>query len=241
MDISFVIPTLNEEKILERTLLSIRQMDSLKYEIIVSDGGSSDRTLAIARRYADIVVEKSGDHRQTIAEGRNEGAARASGQFLVFLDADVFIENMNDFFERTLKRFTDDPKLVALTAPLLVLRAERTKADFFFSWVYVIFLFVMNNLLRSPVSQGEFQMVRTSAFRHIEGYDKTIVAAEDMELFMRLSKIGRIRFETSLVVYHTGRRAHKIGWLRMWRSWIHNGLSVKYRRRSVAKEWEVIR
>ena len=57
--ISIIIPALNEEKLLKDTLtqFSPELKSKFKIEIIISDGGSTDATLTIARDYADIIVE----------------------------------------------------------------------------------------------------------------------------------------------------------------------------------------
>ena len=89
--ISIIIPTLNEAKIIESTLRTLAATLTLPHEVIVSDGGSSDRTAELAARYANTVVVYSGASRQTIGEGRNDGAKVAAGDFLVFLDADCVV------------------------------------------------------------------------------------------------------------------------------------------------------
>jgi glycosyltransferase involved in cell wall biosynthesis len=63
--ISFVIPSLNEEATIEKTLLWISKYSGEK-EIILSDGRSTDKTLEIARKYTDKIVIYEGTERQTI-------------------------------------------------------------------------------------------------------------------------------------------------------------------------------
>ena len=96
--ISFIIPTLNEETTIEKTLKNIKEF-SLDKEIIVSDGGSKDRTTEIAKRFTDKVLVHSKKERQNIAGGRNSGAKEAKGEFVVFVDADVLIPNINSLFD----------------------------------------------------------------------------------------------------------------------------------------------
>jgi glycosyltransferase involved in cell wall biosynthesis len=67
--ISFVIPTLNEEKTLERTLRNVTSFSG-EHEVIVSDGNSADATIAIGHRYADRVVVHDSPARQTIGQAR---------------------------------------------------------------------------------------------------------------------------------------------------------------------------
>lgn len=88
--ISVVIPTLNAEAHLGDTLSSLvpAAVDGLVREVIVVDGGSTDRTLAIADDSgADIVKAEAGRGAQLKA-----GAARARFPWLLFLDADTYLE-----------------------------------------------------------------------------------------------------------------------------------------------------
>lgn len=241
MKLSFVIPTLNEGSILERMLTSLRTLSAVEYEIIVSDGGSTDDTLRIAHRLADKVAENRTGHRQNIAIGRNEGAKLAQGEYLVFMDADVFIPDMNAFFTRALGYFAGHPECSGYVVYLQVLKQYRTRADAFFHFLYNRWLYVMNNILHSPLSQGEFQMMPARCFKQVGGYNELITASEDMELFMKLAKVGLLHVDPQLSACHTGRRAHKIGWLKMLSMWTMNGIMVKFFHRSVSKEWKVIR
>ena len=73
--ISFIIPTLNEEKTIENTLRCLDAFSGEK-EIIVSDGGSKDKTIEIASKYTNKIVIHKDSKRQNIAQGRNAGARR---------------------------------------------------------------------------------------------------------------------------------------------------------------------
>ena len=70
--ISFVIPTLNEMKTIEKTLRSVWGYSG-EHEIIISDGNSRDGTVEMARRYTDKVIVHDKPGRQTIAMARNIG------------------------------------------------------------------------------------------------------------------------------------------------------------------------
>ncbi len=100
--ISIIIPTLNEEKLLPNLLdqLSDQNLKSkFNYEIIVSDGGSKDKTLDIAKRYTDKIVVHNENRRQKISEGKNLGFKISSGDLLVFICADCRLDNPYQFFD----------------------------------------------------------------------------------------------------------------------------------------------
>ena len=83
MDISVVIPALNEEKTIAATLTALMALNP--HEVIVIDGGSSDRTREIsAQMGAVVIIGAPGRARQM-----NRGAAEATGDILLFLHADT--------------------------------------------------------------------------------------------------------------------------------------------------------
>ena len=238
--ISFIIPTRNEETVLERTLAALSAYAGPK-EIIVSDGNSTDRTIEIARQYADQVIVHAGPARQNIAQGRNAGAFAARGDILVFLDADVIIDDIDTFFERALGYFKNE-RISAMTVTCRVFPEDETFMDWLiFGAILPFSFYIQNNLIRTGGSTGEFQMVRANAFANIGGYDEGLVTAEDIDLFWRLAKQGRTLFPLDLAVHHTGRRAHIVGWPKLLRDWAVDFVSVILFRRSVTQEWEVIR
>lgn len=239
--ISFIIPTLNEELILEQTLQKLKDFTAIPYELIISDGNSRDKTIEIAKRLADHVLVYTGKTRQTIAQARNEGARAATGQYLVFLDADVTIPSPNIFFTQALHAFKEDPKLIALTVSVEVTPSEKVFADSILFGVLNISNRLNNNLFKSGSASGEFQLIKRSAFEQVGGFNEALVAYEDFELFQRLSCIGKTRMLPELTVFHTGRRAHKVGHLRLFLTWITNGLWYHLFKKARTKEWEVIR
>jgi rSAM/selenodomain-associated transferase 2 len=86
MRVSVIIPTLNEENCLAQTLEHVRLHNP--HEIIVVDGGSTDRTREIAATTADLFVQAPRGRGSQM----NEGAKVASGKILVFLHADCMLE-----------------------------------------------------------------------------------------------------------------------------------------------------
>jgi len=86
MSVSVIIPTLNEESCLERTLDRLREQRP--HEVIVADGGSTDGTLRLAAEADRVIASPAGRAGQM-----NEGAAAATGDVLLFLHADCRLES----------------------------------------------------------------------------------------------------------------------------------------------------
>lgn len=240
--ISIIIPTLNEEKVIAATLKSLKNNLKLPYEIIISDGGSSDKTLSIVSKYTNKIAVPSSSVRQTIAAGRNAGAALATGNLLLFLDADCQLENPEVSLQTALSQFEEDPSLVALTASIQVFPSMETLADSIVLSIINWKCRIMNNYLgiAEPIG-GEFQMIRRKAFHQVGGYRNDLVAYEDFNMFSRLSKIGRTVFEPGVTVFHTGRRAHLIGWPQLIFLYAMNTIYFYLFGRAYSKEWKPLR
>ena len=239
--ISIIIPTLNEESVIEKTITALKAKLTIPHEIIVSDGKSTDKTVEMARKYADKVVVHNGKSRQNIAMGRNAGAKEASGEFLVFLDADCSIFEPDSFFTYALTKFTENPSLVALTTRVKVLKEQETLADKLIFGIVGWDLTIKNNIFHIGEAMGEFQMIRKDSFRTLHGFIEDLVTREDADMFLRLSKIGKTILDRKLIVYHTGRRAHKIGWFNLLKIWTINTYWVAMFDKAKEKEWTVIR
>lgn len=239
--ISIIIPTFNEEKLLPQILDQFPPalLERAAAEIIVSDGGSTDRTADIALGRGASVVRHDGAHRQTIAEGRNRGAALARGDLLVFINADIRISDPARFLAEA-RRIAAVKKVAGVTCVVHVFPEEEILADrLFHLWHngYVRFL----NLIGEGMGRGECQILTSEMFRRIGGYNPAMVAGEDYDLFRRVRKQGRVVMMPGVTVYESPRRFRKYGYLHILWGWTRNALAVIFRNKSSSEEWEAVR
>lgn len=236
--ISIIIPTLNEAHCLPHLLqlfpLHLRQRFDL--EVVVSDGGSSDRTLDAAHAAGARIVQHTAGTPQTIAEARNVGVARARGEILIFLDADSIIPNVEHFFTRITEAMRT-PKTVAATTRIEIAPSQRTLADRFWLGSFNL-IFKWSNILGLGTGRGNCQIVHHGAFRQVKGYNEQLVAGEDFDLFHRLGKLGHIAFLWDVVVYESPRRFRRLGYMRTSSLWFINFLSVLLTKHSWSKRWK---
>ena len=104
--VTVVIPAYNAEATIASTLESVFEQTFRDFEVICVDDGSTDRTKSIVRGFADRVriLEQSNSGPSA---ARNLGAARSSGDYLAFLDADdLWVPRM---LERMVAAFDSDP------------------------------------------------------------------------------------------------------------------------------------
>ncbi|MCB2203925.1 glycosyltransferase [bacterium] len=239
--ISIIIPTLDEEKLLPQILAQFpaELCRAHDVEIIISDGGSKDASTQIAREHGAVVVEHEGDHRQTIAEGRNRGAEVARGDILVFINADIRISDVSSFF-RDIESCLQRDTVSGVTAVVRVFPEEEILSDrMFHFWHnhYVRFL----NAIGEGMGRGECQVLRREMFRSIGGYNASMVAGEDYDLFRRVRKKGKVVMMPHTVIYESPRRFRKYGYLHILWGWTRNALAVIFRNKSSSEEWEAVR
>lgn len=108
--VSIITPTLNSERTLEVCLSSIISQDYRgKVEIIIADGGSSDKTVLIAKGYgAKVVVNKL----RTGEAGKAVGAKKAKGEIIIFIDSDNVLPQRS-WLKRMVMPLLEDSEIVA--------------------------------------------------------------------------------------------------------------------------------
>lgn len=203
--LSVIIPTLNEESVIGATLACARAARNV--EIIVADGGSHDRTRALAQAAGATVLRVDSGR----AAQLNAGAARAGGQRLLFLHADTHVPAG---YERAIHEVLDEPSIV--------LGAFRFKTDMPGAGMRIVEwgAHVRSRFLRWPYGdQGLF--LERRMFDEIGGFGALRIM-EDFDLARRLRRRGRVT-TLSLAAVTSGRRWRKLG---LWRVWSKNLIMI---------------
>lgn len=239
--ISIIIPSLNEEKLIERLLKQFTAgiKSSFNIELIVSDGGSNDSTIEIAKKYADRIIEHKEKFSQNISQGRNAGAKDSLRDVLIFLNADTYIKDIELFLSEILKEFESD-ETAAVACRIEVFPEEIKLSDKLFHGFYNYYVALLNKLFIG-MGRGECHIIRRDSFLRAGGYDESLAAGEDFDLYSRIRKTGRIKFRRDLLVYESPRRYRKFGYFRVIRDWTMNSISVYLFKKSVSAKWEAVR
>ncbi len=242
MKYSIIIPTLNEGKLLTDLLEQIKKIKNIypaDFELIISDGGSTDETLSIALLHCDKIIVHTSDNPQNIAMGRNCGSQIADGDIFIFLNGDVRFNDISIFFEVINKKFINSNYL-AMTCNVEVFIEEQIFSDKFFHWIYNNY-FNLLNIAGIGMGRGECHIIKKEIFMELNGYNENLAAGEDFDLFRRIRNKGKILFETDICIYESPRRYRKYGYSNVTFSWMKNAISVFFKNRSISQKWEEVR
>jgi len=171
--ISIIIPTRNEEKLIAESIRQFKRL-SIPHEVIVSDDGSTDRTVEIARGAADTVLTFSGNV-HAIGRARNAGAAVARGDVFVFVDTDTFFPDPEASLSHALKRFEEDPALLVLACPQRVRPELERLSDKFVYGLDNFFTRTFNNMLQHGAGSGKCIIARKEAFKRVGGFREDLI------------------------------------------------------------------
>ena len=178
--ISIVIPAYNEEALLAATLHAVRisaDATGVPYEVIVVDDGSTDRTAEVARTGGARVVSVS---LRQIGAARNAGAKVATGELLVFVDADTLITPA-----------VLGGAVAAVNAGAVgggsAARVESNEPR----WGPPLIAFASWLMRTAGWAAGCFIFVRTDVFNRVGGFDERYFASEEIHLSRAVKKHGR--------------------------------------------------
>lgn len=185
--VSAVITTKNSERTLEQLLTSLKAQTYQNIEIILVDNNSIDGTCQIAKKYTKNVFQKGPER----SAQRNFGAKKAKGDYLFFLDSDMYLsknvilESVNFFQKHSSQTWGG------------VITPEQSVGQGFWSKV---------KAFERALNAGEpfFEAARffpKEVFWEAHGYDLSLTGPEDWDLPQRIQKkysLGRIKAK----IYH---------------------------------------
>ena len=183
MKLSIIVPAYNEEKLIAACLASVRQAAQARslqdYELIVCDNASTDATAAIAKKAGAKLAHEP---IRRISRSRNAGAAAATGDWLLFIDADSILT---------------PAKLEELLAAIKTgtLAGGGSLIDFDAKpWWGALAVHLWTAIsLAMNWAAGSFIFCRTDAFREVGGFPPDIGASEEAHLSQDLKAWGKAR------------------------------------------------
>ena len=177
--ISFIVPAHNEERLLDRTLDAIHTAArdlAIPHEVIVVDDASTDRTASIAHAAGARVI---GVHVRQIARVRNAGASAATGDTLIFVDADTIVpaETLRATIAAVDRGAVGGGASVYIDGSLPL-------------WVRLVMPPFRLSFRLCRLAAGCYVFCRRRDFVAVGGFDEQLYAAEEIALSRALARRG---------------------------------------------------
>jgi glycosyltransferase involved in cell wall biosynthesis len=240
-DLSLVICTRNRAAQLAQTLKRVSAMQSrLKWELIVVDNGSTDRTSAVVAEYAatcDHPVQLIVQPGRGVSSAKNAGWQSAKAAIVVCIDDDCYPEQ--DYFDSIFACFLKDPKLGFVGGRILLHDPTDRRITIQESLEPVFF--PAGSFIRPGVIQGANVAYRRAALVEVGGFDPwfgagALYSGDETELMARISTAGwNGAYDPKPVVYHHhGRKTANDEWRLM--RWYDRGRGAYYAKCMLNKE-----
>lgn len=195
MRVSIVVCAKNEEKYIGGCLRNLTKQ-TVKPEIIVVNGHSTDKTVSIAKRYADKIVEDKGTG---ISDARNTGWKVAKGDIVAYCDADCLPHR--DWVKNIIKRMDGN---ICVFGPLI---PYEGKAE------VKIGLKVWGDIFMEASSIFKYPCICAAnvAFKKeiLKEHPFRYEILEDFDLGNRIRKEGKVKFYRDLYMPISTRRFKK--------------------------------
>lgn len=224
--VTIVTTAFNSERTIEQTIKSVINQTYKYIEYIVIDGGSTDNTLSILKRYSNKINFILSEEDHGPADGTNKGYAISNGGYLFNLCSDDWIPN--DYIEQGIKTLL------------------KSKCGYVYGNLYFVDEINQNYTLKKPSLDylntlpfcfpnfnSPSVIYKKSCFDEVLLLDCSYYVANDYDLFLRLSKNGYVgEYSNMLYVYH---RADGISSSHFYKalieelkvSYFNNGISLK--------------
>jgi len=183
--ITVVIPVYNGEKTIRETIQSVFNQSLSDLELLVINDGSTDSTLEVVSQIKDERLKVYTYPNAGLAASRNRGISLAKSEYISFIDADDLWTS--DKLEAQFKALQKNPKAAVV-----------------YSWTDWIDEFsqslgkgshntqngevLAQLLLNDFVANGSNCLIKMQAFREVGGFDETLTAVEDWDMWLRLAE-----------------------------------------------------
>lgn len=223
MKLSLIIPAYNEEKNIIDLLDVLYHFAGIYFhEVIIVDNASIDRTSELVRRFIDdhklYNFRLIREERKGVTRARQRGFQEATGNILVFIDADC-LPTIN-WIEPIITEFTLNSNLACLSGPYKYYDLSKYNP---FQYLFKYACLIGYYLSGCVVLGGNFAIKR-SVLEQMGGFDTSIeFFGEDTNTGRRAKQFGKVKFSSRVEISTSARRFIGDGWSKtMWnyaKSW----------------------
>jgi len=217
--VSVIIPVYNAEKYIKKTLESVLVQSFKDYEVIVVDDGSTDHTPAILDPFKDKITYIRQENSGGPASPRNSGILAAKGKYIALFDSDDIMFEKK--LEKDIQILKNNPDVSLLFSNFILLENEVPRS---YSWFekenvkkiintiprvqtgatsYCFTRPVYDEILQNNFIGTSTVVVKKSDIVDTGLFDESLIVIEDRDMWLRLSKAGKIfAFNTEVLSYY---------------------------------------
>jgi len=200
MSVSVVIPVYNEEKYIEKCLLSLQDQTELPNEIIIVDNNCVDNTISIAKNFSVKIIKEK---KQGMIPARNRGFNSAKYNLIARCDADSTLPK--NWIKRIKQNFASK-NIDGLSGPGQFY--DLPFSNQLSNLVKFIYFKIFKKIYGHEMLFGSNMIITNKIWQKIKNEicldDKKV--HEDIDLSVHISKYSTIRYDPLLTVYISGRR-----------------------------------
>ena len=200
---SIIIPTKNEEKLIENCIISVLNQKTTKpYEVILVDTQSKDNTINIVSKYPVKIITETQKGKSVAVK---TGSQHAKGNILCFTEADCIVTpHWLNAIEESLSSSPNTVGVTGLysffpnTSPYNTLATIILSAGSFFFYV----------LYKNHAFRGTNFAIKKSIYNKIGGFNQNMHEMHDVELGLRAGKLGKIHLNPRMKIKTSDRRVN---------------------------------
>lgn len=202
MNITVIIPTLNEEDHIGNILSDLKKQTHAPLEVLVIDGNSIDKTKAIVEKHSHAKLIPS---EKPVGNQRHVGATLGKGELLVFLDADTKIGPT--FLENVVLHMNKKKLDTACSFYIPTTKKINIQAIYMF---FNILFYVFQKI--RPSGAGSFIAIKKLHYDKIGGFEKDYIY-DDIHFIRKAAKKGKFGI-IPITIHVSHRRFEKEGFLK---------------------------
>ncbi|MFH1509366.1 MAG: glycosyltransferase family A protein [bacterium] len=205
--ISVAIPAHNESKYILPCLKTLTKQDTTEnFEVVVCLNNCTDDTEQVINDFASnnkINIRTVVEERKGVTFARDTATRACEGEIILNTDADS--EPFTNWLSEARKSFEKNPKAISAYGPIEFPKEAKWWQKWLAKYGYTWFLRITH--LFGVYNFGGFNfVVKREAYLKVDGLNLELKTAEDVDLAMRLKKIGKVVFNAKMKVYTSHRR-----------------------------------